>query len=131
MSTEKSYNLHEVLQGIFAKLPDSYSFERDEKRIQEFFYRSQSSGNSVLQEIAFDKDGPYPSSGHLSQAFYSFLFTGLIKSISPSFNPCIISSDAMRIGFDRFCISHFSTPELGELETLAREFQKEFPPRKF
>src|SRR3989344_6353659 len=95
------YTTHDILKGIFANLPDSYSFVMNQEKFSRFFYNWKLAGVSVLQELTFDSDNTPPTSHDLQEAFNTFTVTGMIASYSPDFNPHIIFSEAMKFGFKK------------------------------
>lgn len=124
------YSAYDILAGIFAKLPDNYKFAIDGESFARFFYSWKSAGVPVLQELTFDSDGIHLTSRDLQEAFDTFTATGMIASYSPDFNPHIIFSDAMKFGFEKYSKNLFSSEEISYLESLAVEFQRDFPEKR-
>ena len=121
----KRYGAYEVLLGIFDNfLIDNRRYDHNDEKFNRFFYNSREK-YSVLNKLAFDSDGIFPTSKELEEAhshLIGFRFFNLHELKPKSY----LNKDLFHISFNKFSKQKFNESELKELELLSLDFQKEF-----
>jgi hypothetical protein len=121
----KSYNMYDVLIGMFNFFPEEMAeCDYNNRNFNEFFFNRREN-YSILNHVAFDNDGNFPESKELDDA------CGVMRGcslISPSEDPSknTVYLPAIKFAFEKFSKNRFNEREISELEILSREFHKKF-----
>lgn len=127
-----NYTVQDILLGVIAHRPEGYKgFRWNDEEIQTFFYdrqprRDLHSPHTVLREMVFDPDGLQPTSRDLHEALNFFNGIGILTSLSPMCDVCLLTG-SVDIGMERLVEQKvFNERELDQLRILGNDFYEEF-----